>query len=691
MKSIKTKILATTIAILFFSLAAVGGLAVYMSYQSTMDMLENTMIEAVEIAANQVDANLEEYRSLVKELAESGQLQVEDKELLSARLREVEKRHNISMIGITDAEGISLETGISITDRDYYQAAKSSGKPYVSDPVLRKDDGSLNIFVSAPIMKDNQFQGVIFAGLDATFLSNLVAGISIGGTGNAAILDSTGTTLAYADIQTVLDRYNTQDEVKNDPSLKQLAEIERKMAAGETGFGGYTYGGKSKVMAYTSIPNTNGWSIDLSVLKSELMKGTYAAIGFILGGLVIAMIIAMALVLNLANSIANPVISCVSRIQKLAEGDLKTEVPRIKNNDETGQLAVATEKIVSTMNGIITDMNYGLNKMAEGDFTVDSQAKHLYVGDFKPLASAMYDILDKLTGTLLQINTAADQVASGSDQVSSGAQALSQGATEQASSVEELAATINEISAQVQSNASDAGLASQMAENVGQEMTYSNQQMQHMIEAMKNIDNSSQEIGKIIKVIEDIAFQTNILALNAAVEAARAGSAGKGFAVVADEVRNLAGKSAEASKDTSALIEESLQAVVNGTKIADETAKSLLMVVDGVKEVVNTIDKIADATKEQASSIAQVTTGVDQISAVVQTNSATAEESAAASQELSAQSQMLRDVVGKFKLKKDVNISHSYTSPITDNTAAFTEMKKSEPEYYHTAPDLSKY
>ena len=241
-----------------------------------------------------------------------------------------------------------------------------------------------------------------------------------------------------------------------------------------------------------------------------------------------------------------------------------------------------------------------------------------------------------------------------SDQVSSGAQALSQGATEQASSVEELAASINEISNNINQTAQQAQDASDKSMQVGEKAGESNNRMHDMLQAMADINASSGEIGKIIKTIEDIAFQTNILALNAAVEAARAGAAGKGFAVVADEVRNLASKSAEASKNTAVLIENSLQAVENGKRIADETAQSLEVVISDIQEASSLMGSIAKAATDQAESISQITLGIDQISSVVQTNSATAEESAAASEELSGQAQILNELVRKFRLDTDL-------------------------------------
>lgn len=387
----------------------------------------------------------------------------------------------------------------------------------------------------------------------------------------------------------------------------------------------------------------------LQLMEELRQRQTYAIVMLeLLGAVSIAISIGFGM--RISKGISSGIRELEQAARDIAAGRFSATRIAYESGDEMGNLADDMRSMITTLTSVIRDETYLLNEMAEGNFDINSKDKDSYVGELDTVFHSLGRIIGNLRDTLLQINQSAEQVAAGSEQVSSGAQIQAQGATEQAASAEALSTAISDISEQVARNVKNAEEVSEQSKTVRMDAEDSRRQMQDMLSAMAEIRDSSKMIGRIIKTIDDIAFQTNILALNAGVEAARAGEHGKGFSVVANEIRNLANRSSEASKSTAELIKKSLDKVSQGDTIADRTAESLLSVVNGVESITDSIHSIAEASVNQERSVRQITQEIQQISEIVQSNSATAEEIAAASEELSYQAQLLRGLVNRFRL-----------------------------------------
>lgn len=656
MKSIRMKIVACMLIAILTSLVIVGGISAWLNYTSTIDTLGQTMTEMADTAAERIEEELNAYKNIAYV---TGCIPT-----LSDRTATVEEKravvenqalsHGLQRGNIIGLDGISILDGKDYSDRAYVKSAMK-GETAVSEPLVSKITGQLSIMVSAPIWEGGvpgkKVAGVVYFVPNETFLNDIVASLQVSPNGSAYILNNAGYTIAHKNMDNVKNRENTQEDAKTDKKLKDLAALEVRMTLGESGFGRYEYGGSRKFLAFSPIEGTEGWSLAINAPTKDFTQSTVNGIIITIILMVVFLAISSYMAYRLARQIGEPVKDCAQRLRLLAEGDLDTPVHEIYTGDETQILADSARTLVQGFRLMIQDMDEMLAEMSRGNLTADSKCEEAYVGGYRGLLDSARKLSAQLSDTLRQINQSADQVSAGAEQVSAGAQALSQGATEQASAIEELAATINDISGKIIATADRAGDVHSQSSETGREVEQCNEQMLELVNAVRDIGESSSQIGKIIKTIEDIAFQTNILALNAAVEAARAGTAGKGFAVVADEVRNLASKSAEASKSTSVLIEGSARSVEKGMKIADETAASLQKAVISTENTVKAVDKITEATAEQSQAVSQVTQGVDQISSVVQTNSATAEESAAASEELSGQAVILKELVGQFKTR----------------------------------------
>ena len=654
MKSIK-QILILSFTLLLLSVSAANLIIGLISANNSINITVKDDMKSIGTTAEiAIQASIEKYRVMVSSIASQsfiGDPSLTQEEVMK-NLERMRDQYGFESLMIADANGIAISTdptknGESIAEYDAFKRAMA-GEFLMSSPTMDVN-GELNVFANTKVNNIHGYQGIVSATIDEQVYSNIIKDIVVNKSGNIFIINSEGTMIANMRPELVAEQANFIENAKTDKAYESAAAIYSEMTAGKSGTGKYTFNGSERICYYSPIEGTDGWSYGVVAPVKEMTSSLiYTVYGLSISSLVF-LLIGLFVAYRVASGIANPVRDMSERIQRLSEGDLTSDISVIDRKDEIGTLNQSLINTVNFLREYITEISAVLGKISNGELNVEIEKE--YIGDFVSIKDSMEKIAASLTDTMIEIKNSSDQVAIGSDQVSSGAQALSQGATEQASSIEQLSASIIEISDQVRSNAVNANNATSLVESVGKEIDRSNIHMQEMIRAISEISDKSAQIGRIIKTIDDIAFQTNILALNAAVEAARAGAAGKGFAVVADEVRNLAGKSAQAASETTELIESSISAVLNGTRIADETAESLSSVVTGASKITSLMQDISKASNEQANSIGQVTQGIEQISGVVQTNSATAEESAAASEELSAQAQLLNSLVSKFKMR----------------------------------------
>mgnify|MGYP001026844162 CR=1 FL=1 len=373
----------------------------------------------------------------------------------------------------------------------------------------------------------------------------------------------------------------------------------------------------------------------------------------------IAILITIMYCTLLIKAITVPMAKLSEAARKMTMGDIDVDCEKVYN-DDLGQLLDEFAQMAET----IREQTRITEAISKGDLTMEANPR----SDRDVLGKAIVRLLSENNMTLSNVKEASTQITVGSEQVANASQALAQGSTEQASAIEQVTASMDEVTQRTKANATEAGEANVLVQNIKAMATSGNDQMKSMIQAMDDINASSETISKIIKTIDDIAFQTNILALNAAVEAARAGVHGKGFAVVAEEVRNLAAKSASAASETAEMIDDTIHKVGNGTKIAQDTAKSLDEIVTSIDEIVGLISNITTSSNDQATAISQIDQAISQVSTVVQTNAATSQECAAASEELSNQAVTLRNLMARYQLAVGSGMG---TSSYIDNTPSY--------------------
>lgn len=666
MKSIRGKITLWIILMSILPAISIALISGVMSYISNIEKAQNEIVMLAEDSAKRIRNRLDAYLNVAEVSGATFDLTFNDfpddynkqKEIMDG----IAEDQNFVSATVVGPDGIGKYDNQDYSDRLAFKIAMS-GESYVSDPIKSLNTGEINSYFVAPIWANgevgSEVVGVARYSSDCSLLSEVVEAVSVEGVGRGYIVNGDGLIVAFPEQSVIESQYNVIEQSKSDSRLAKYLEYMQAAAKSEELYGEYystEYGEDVYICCRNIDIPANSWTLVVEVPKSHYMESLYTTILITIIMVVVFVIIGIFIALFVSGQISKPIVACSERIRTLAEGDISSPVTVFQTKDETGILSKSTNDLVKNLNKMISDVERMLGALAEGKLNVDTeQNAGAYVGDFTDLLTSTRTITKELSHAMSRIDTAAEQVSAGSDQVSSGAQGLSQGATEQASSIQELAATITEISSKTEENLADCIKAKESVDETSRLMTAANTQMQNMTVAMGRISDASEKIEKIIKAIEDIAFQTNILALNAAVEAAKAGEAGKGFAVVAEEVRNLAAKSQDAVKSTAALIGESSDAVQDGIRITNETAATLEKVVESSNQVNAIVAKVAESSDMQAISIQQVTVGIDQISSVVQNNSATAEESAAASEELNSQAQLLKTLVERFEITPEGN------------------------------------
>ncbi|MEW9078161.1 methyl-accepting chemotaxis protein [Terrisporobacter glycolicus] len=673
MKSIRTKILIMIGGVAILAMIISGGISI----KNTLNMVDDSQETISTLTTDKLAVEINEYFTKYKTMATQMAGNTSVRQVLTEATREnykdkssfkdtykylgfvAENDEQISTAYVCSAKDTLAFDGTNwVSDKDYDLKSKKywfsnqediKNGYIITDPFEDVISGNMIVSFSAPVysLDGKEIVGVAALDIQLDTLSNKIASneTEFGKDAYTMLVSRSGQVLASNDSEKLLK--NVSEIGFDDTMVKEVENPSKKVIK-------YTDNGQTRYGIVNAVRDA-GLKTIFSISEDRynaLVKKEKKDMMLVYG---LAILILLIVIYFVTRSIVSPIQKLMEVTEDLAEGNLDAEID-IDNNDEIGKLAQSMKKLVERLNEYIVyidEISESLNRFSAGDLNID--LKQSYDGEFEKIKDSLIQLSDIFKHTIGQIVEASENVALGSREIATASQVLADGALYQANTTEELTSTVNDLSDRVSKNAENALGAAEQIKSVGELSNLSNDQMQKMMEAITEINSKSSEIGKVIKVIEDIAFQTNILALNAAVEASRAGEAGKGFAVVADEVRNLATKSADAAKETTHLIEESIKAVENGNKIANKTGEMLVEVLQGVSESVKLIDEISDESSEQATALKQTLEGIEEISNVVQTNVSTSEESSAASNDLSKQAEDLRAVASQFKIEDETN------------------------------------
>ena len=669
---LRAKFLIPTIIFIFICITYLG----YQSYMYASSMMEdkisNTLEQTSNLLADHINLWVYNIKATISSQSERQRLQSvlttdspskADLENVNKFLSSLAKPYKyFSSLELCNSKGIIVASlnpaaiGVDLSSREYIKRCRSTGKTVISNVVASKTDGKPVFTCTAPVIIAGKISGFLMTVIDCTkFSKEFITPIQAGKNGYAFVADNNGILFAHRDPKLIM-KANLNDYEWGKTIVKEKNGVER-----------YTFSGQQKLMFFRTDSLT-GWVIGVSANLDDIAEEVAVIRDHnIIGGVVVVLLLSLGLAFLLTRLVTLPINIIMDFLQRTSVGDTSSNkkyadviLSMYKRNDEIGNMTKSAGGLRIYLEKKVKEAQ----SIAQGDFTANIKI----ASKNDNLGIAFSTMQERLNKTLTNVSQLVNQVSSGSGQLSDASQSLSKGATDTAASLEEINSSIMQINSQTRSTAENSSEANGLANESKQTADKGNSDVEQMVNAMIDMQQSGEEIAKIVKMIDDIAFQTNLLSLNAAVEAARAGRHGKGFAVVAEEVRNLAGRSAKAAKETADLVEQTVSKLSNGAKIAHKTQESLSKVVNDVVRVADLLGEISTASNEQAEGIAQISSGLQQIDQVTQNNTANAEETSEAANSMAIQAQQLNQLMAQFNLVDESN-------PTNTNSLKATEIK----------------
>lgn len=649
--SIQYKIMLTTTLII----AVVGAVLAFIMLKSMKSLSQQILLDTLrpmaKTASQAVESNLHVLGDRILMAADHEVLRnpQSDKESRYAVMEHLEAGIEFVWIGLYGNDGVYLdgvnECPDSIAEETFFSLMQETGNLVIDDTAVRSN--GLEIAMGAPVLDvDGKVLYYLVGSYQYDVMDDVLSNINIGATGRAVIVNESGTVMAAADQSLVMKEAELSDCLGGHQEVDRL---QKKMISGEIGAVVLGKNREAMIVSYAPVRGTN-WSMAVYVYQSDFMSIVNDSISFGFFVMVVMVVLAALIMLRFAATISKPLRSITSRIERLAEGDLKTGVEVVKSRDETGILSAALKETIEKVSSYITELGMVLEELAKGNFDINTEAE--FQGDFVAMKQSLDYISGSFNMIMRQIKDSVGMLTETSRLVCDNSRLVDQSSQEQARSVTQLSESSRTISRNIQEVSDNTLEARSLMDASEQRLDSGTELMQKLLATMEKIKENFDQITRINKFLSDIAFQTNILSLNAAVEASRAGEAGKGFAVVAQQVRDLAGKTAESAQAASEIIEKSRVSVKEGAELAGKTAGSMTEIADISRRVSEITDKLSASVEEEQESLSEILEEIQSISELAERNTAVSVQSLDASSKLAGQAENLKGLASRFTLRK---------------------------------------